>query len=312
MKKILAALLVGAFGLSAVAQSVVYDYRATFKRVDPVYKVRTIKDGSSSYKAVTESYGIKSDSITGYVVLPVCEDCEGDLESSMEDFTGVAYLVRKGDKLSKKLELPYVLKTDVEAAAAIFGKNAYIVGYPVNGDPSDVKDLKNAWMTLEFATPGAADMDPGVIDSGALIKNAAGESVWYGFLGLDNVGGSMPYIWNKGFGTVKTISQSEATTLGFCDGSTIPGWSCAIIQSISGSTLGEFGYEGLCGNTPMWDLCNPTETGMVTVAPIAGTWSLKYNKSLSGVADASKEAEILKKLKATSADLIEIEEENGE
>lgn len=310
MKKILAALLVGAFGLSAVAQSVVYDYKASFKRVDPQYKIRTIKEDGSSYKAVTESYGIASDSITGYIVLPVCEDCDGELESSLEDFEGVAYLVRKGDKISKKAELPFVLKTDVDAAAAIFGKEAYIVGYPTDGDPSDVKNLKNAWMTLNFWAPGATDLDPeNVIDSGMLIPAAAGEDVWLGFLGLDNVAGSRPYVWNKGFGTVKTISQAEATTLGFCDGDTTPGWSCAIIQSISGSTLGEFAYEGLCGNTPMWDLCDPTEDGMVNVAPIAGTWTLKYNASLSKVAEASKEAEILKKLKAVSTDVIDATED---
>lgn len=306
MKKFLAAFLICAFGISAMASSVVYNYKASFKRIDPVYKVRTIQGEHGKQKAVTESYGVKKDTIDGFVILPICEECEGDLESSVEDFNGVGYFTRKGDKLSKKANLPFVLKTEVWAEAAIFGKNAYIVGYPENGNPSDIKQLKSAWMGLSFGFPGAGEVDPNTfIDSGLLIKQAPGEQVWYGFLGLDNYLGG--YVDNAGFGTVKVVSHSEAASLGFCDADPGSSYSCQFINNVSGSTIGWAGYEGLCGNTPMWDLCSPDEERMVKYAPIAGTWSLKYNKALSGVNDDAKEDAILKKLKASAADIIEFE-----
>ena len=290
MKKILAAILAGAFGLTAVAQTVVYDYKATFKRVNPVYKVRT----ESGAKYVTESYGVSSDQIKGYVILPLCDDCNGPVASSMAN-SGTAYLTRKGDKYSAKAGLPFVLKTAVVADSAIFGKNAYILGTtPPDGDPSAIKDLKSAWMKLSFVTPDAALTD--VIDSGLIIKEAAGTPVWYGFLGMDNVLGGT--VSNAGFGTAKVLSTTQAATLGWCGG--LPGstTSCQMVQSISGSTLGDFGYDGLCGAVPMWDVCVPDATGMITAAPIAGNWTLKFNNSLSNASD--QEGAIYKKLKVTS------------
>lgn len=305
MKKILVALLVGAFGISAMAQSIVYDYKATVKRVDPQYKVRTIKDSSSSYKAVTESYGIASDTISGYVVLPVCEDCDGELETSLDtdDFYGTAYLVRKGDKLSKKAGLPFIAVTEAEAQAAIFGKDAYIVGFPSNGNPSDVKKLKSAWMWMWIEDlPGATDTSPHtVIDSELLIPAAPGEDVYLGFMGLDNIY-AQTCLKSAGFGTAKILSYSEAASLGFCSGSEPSSWSCAIIQSISGTVQAIFRYEGLCGMTPMWDLCDPTDDGNTGGAPVTGAWTLKYNASLSKLPDSEKADAILKKLKATSDD----------
>jgi len=309
MKKILAALLVGAFGISAMAQSIVYDYRATIKRIDPQYKIRTVKTSSSSFKAVTESYGVASDTISGYVMLPRCAgDCNGTLVSSLDsdDFEGTAYLVRRGDKLSKKAKLPYVVKTDAWAQAAIFGKNAYIVGGPEETQtetPSDVKQLKSAWMWLWFQLPGSADTKT-VIDSGLLIPAASGEDVILGFLGLD-VQTETRGVRNAGFGTAKLISHTEAASLGFCSGSSSSTTSCLIVQSISGSVQGEYRYTGLCNHTPMWDLCDQTSPLDEDdwIAPITGTWTLKYNAALTKLDDSAKEDAILKKLKASSSNM---------
>ncbi len=306
MKKILAALLVGAFGISAVAKSVVYDYRATFKRVDPQYKVRTVvKESSSSYKAVTESYGVTSDTITGYIILPICTDCDGSLDSSVGDnFEGWAYLVRRGDKLSKKAKLPYVVKTEASAESVIFGKDAYIVGVSPSYTP-DVKKMKSASMILIFDLPGATDFDPvRTIDGKLLISNAGSEDIYFGAMGLDHKTYSPWFVTNAGFGTVKVVSGSEAATLGFCNNT--PGSSCSIIQSISGSVVGKNEYAGMCDMTPMWDLCDPADNmlaGSDAAAPIAGTWTLKYNASLSKLEDSAKEEAILKKLKASSSDM---------
>lgn len=293
MKKILAAVLAGAFGLTAVAQTVVYDYKASFKRVNPIYKIRKV----SGAEVVTESYGVTSDSIKGYVILPLCTDCGGAAATSLV-MPGTAYLTRSGDKYSAKADLANVLKTSVFAQAAIFGSNAFIIGGATpNGDPHALKDLKSAWMFMSFSTPNPTAAD--VVDSGLIIPKAAGQDVWYGFMGLDNyLGGS---ITGAGFGSARVLTQSQAATLGFCGGIPASSSSCRMVQSISGSTIGFFGYDGLCGNTPMWDVCVSDATGMVTSAPISGTWTLKFNNSLSKVAPASQEAEIYKKLKVKAA-----------
>ena len=60
----------------------------------------------------------------------------------------------------------------------------------------------------------------------------------------------------------------------------------------------------------MWDLCYYVEkqiTNTVDKADISGTWTLKFNKSLSAVAADEKEAVILKKLKATANDIVLVE-----
>lgn len=302
MKKILAAILAGAFGLTAVAQTVVYDYKTSFKRVNPIYKVRKV----SGVDMVTESYGVTGDVISGYVILPLCDDCAtpgmaGTVNSSLGNL-GTAYLTRKGDKYSAKAGLPHVLKTPVFANSAIFGQNAYVLGNPAlpgAADPHAVKDLKSAWMMLQFLVPDAKATD--VIDSGLIIKEAAGTPVWYGFIGLDNVLGG--WVNNSGFGSAKVLTVTQAAKLGWCGG--IPGStsSCQMVQSISGSTLAQFTYDGLCGLVPMWDVCIPDATGVVNFAPIAGTWTLKFNNSLSKEAD--QDAAILKKLKVTSAQVID-------
>lgn len=301
MKKILTAILAGAFGLTAVAQTVVYDYKATFKRVNPVYKVRTV----SGAKYVTESYNVSSDQIKGYVILPLCTDCNGAATTSINN-TGVAYLTRKGDKYSKDNTLPFVLKTPARTVSAIFGNNAYILGTtPPDYTPSAVKDLKSAWMMLSFAVPNNG---VNVIDSAELVSQAGGYGVWYGFMGLDHIAGGV--VNNNGFGSARVLTNSQAATLGWCGGLPGSSTSCQMVQSISGSTLATFGYNGLCNSTPMWDVCS-TDTvagwtiGMANVsgvAPIAGTWTLKFNNSLSNAGNqAAQETAIYGKLKVTAA-----------
>ncbi len=319
MKKFLAALLVGAFGLSAVAQTVVYDYKATFKRLDPQYKIRTI----NSQKKVVESYGVKSDNITGFIILPVCVDCEnGTMDYSFtdpmgnSDFSGVGYFVRKDNKLIKNAGIEWVTKTNVQANAAVFGKNAYVIDTDKNNFPFtdgfyNVKNLNNAWMALEFEIPGHEYYNQNGYEGDLFIKNITTnpsdntDNIFVGFLGLDHMGSmSKPTnVKNRGFGSVKSLMQGEAYSMGLCGSSTTAGWNCSIIQSISGSMFADMGWEGTCTVTPMWDLCNP-EVNIVKDALIAGTWSLKYNKNLTEASD--KEGEILKKLKALSTDVKDI------
>jgi len=332
MKKILVALLVGAFGISALAQSsnpsVVYDYKATFKRLDPQYKIRKL-DGM---KKVVESYAVKSDSITGYIVLPLCEACgDGKMKAAFTDpmtntpipafysysllnnpypsFSGVGYFVRKDNKLIKNAGIEWVAKTNVWANAAIFGKNAYVIDTDIEQAPFTkgkykVKNINNAWMALDFGIPDHLDYNDKGYEGDLFIKgittnkNDDTDNIFVGFLGLDHMGlvTSPVKVINRGFGTVKPIGQSEAYSMGLCGNPTDPGWSCSIIQSISGSMLADVKWAGTCGVTPMWELCDPTKPAVKSTL-IAGTWSLKYNKKLTESSD--KEGDILKKLKAT-------------
>ncbi|MGI6354809.1 MAG: hypothetical protein ACOX6W_06895 [Lentisphaeria bacterium] len=323
MKKLLATMLMGVVAVAAIAQTAVYDYKATFKRIDPIYKLRTIDpDGSgplSKAQYVTESYGIKSDTITGYVVLPICQECkDGILESSTDftvtdtGFTPFAYLTRKGDTLTKKnmdgdtVTAKYVAKVPVEAKAAIFKSTVYTVPMTGSSDPAvAVPKTMSAWMTLDYAIPTAsgAFLNPGHVIAKAASSDAA-NLLTYGFLGLDNNYGnadvydvydvSEGYVVNKGFGTAKVVTTTTKGSIGVCSADPGSTSSCNVITSISGSTAGEFGYQGPCGTTPMWDLCEVSNDGVVNYAPIAGTWTLKYNKSMTSKGDTAAQEDAIK------------------
>lgn len=292
MKKILFAVLASTFATALMADYV-YDYKASIKRIDPSYKVRTV-DGS---KAVTENYNVVSDTLSGYVVVPACIACDenGVSSSVTEDFAGTAYIVRKGDKYVKQ-----VLKTPADMGSAIFG--AYVNNTTSDNTPrASIKDAKKAWMYLAYASQ---DSDA-TISSEVVLKKVGATDLNYGFLGFDNIG--VVEIEAAGFGTAKIMSKAEVTDLGFCGDTTTPGWSCQIINTISGTLVGTAEYQGPCGVTPMWDLCYSVEnqnTDSVTDAVVTGTWTLKFNKSLSAVAADAKEAAILSKLKATADDIV--------
>lgn len=288
MKKILFAVLASTFATALMGADLVYDYKASIKRIDPSYKLRTV----NKYKTVTETYSVASDTISGYVVIPACKACDTEgTESSLEN-TGYAYLVRKGDKYAKKNGLPFILKTTVTVDAAFFG--AYVTGHPefiykLTNDT--VKDAKKAWMSLSYSTGAYADKP---ISTKAVLPSVGSdqdEPLPYGFFGLDNIGGTK--VEARGFGTAKIMTWKEAGDLGFCEGSEDAEGSCSYITAISGTLVGDPAYQGLCGATPMWDICS---WNTVKDAVISGTWTLKYNKTLTKVADDEKEDAILTKL----------------
>ncbi|HOG52035.1 MAG TPA: hypothetical protein PKY10_15720, partial [Lentisphaeria bacterium] len=281
MKKLLATMLMGVVAVAAIAQTAVYDYKATFKRIDPIYKLRTVDpDGAGSLtkaQYVTESYGVKSDTITGYVVLPICLECLNGILESSEDFTVTqntnfypfAYLVRKGDTLTKKawpgdtVTAKYVAKVPVFAKAAIFKSTVFTVPMTGSSTPAvSVPKTMSAWMTLDYEIPTAsgAFLNPGHVIAKAASNDPANMLI-YGFLGLDNNYGNWDvwdvyyagegYVLNKGFGTASIVTTSTPGSIGVCSANPGSSSSCNIITSISGSTVGEFGYQGPCGTTPM-------------------------------------------------------------
>lgn len=291
MKKILFAVLASTFATALMADYV-YDYKASIKRINPTYKVRTVDKA----KAVTESYSVVSDTLSGYVIVPACIACdeEGVSSSIAEDFAGTAYIVRKGDKYVKS-----VLKTPTVMGSAIFG--AYVNNTTSDNTPrASIKDAKQAWMYLAYASQDSE----ATLSSDVVLKKVGATDLNYGFLGFDNLG--IVTITATGFGTAKIMSKAEVTDLGFCGDTTTPGWSCQYINTISGTLIGLAEYQGPCNVTPMWDLCYSEDknTDSVNDAVVTGTWTLKFNKSLSAVAADEKEAAILKKLKATANDIV--------
>lgn len=282
MKKILAALLVASFGAGLMAQDLVYDYKASIKRLDAQFSVKSEKKD----KFVASSYKVASDTISGYVVLPICVACHEDgVESTMgDDFTGTAYLVRKGDKISKKAGVPYVLVTPVDAAAAIFG--AYVNIKDEVGKPkANIKAANKAWMWLNYTLPNNYVN----VSTKYVLKNVAEADMPMGYLGLTNVGiaqtedGEYSMVQHTGFGTAKITGWYEAAELGWCIDGTESSGSCQYVNTISGTLVGYPTYLGMCLVTPMWDVCyNENDNiDMVNNSVISGSWTLKYNKSVT-------------------------------
>jgi len=309
MKKILAALLVASFGAGLMAQNLVYDYKASIKRLDAQFSVKS----ANKTKFVASSYKVASDTIKGYVVLPICVSCHEDgVESTLsEDFVGTAYLVRSGDKLSKKAGVPYVLVTPVDAAAAIFG--AYVNIKDNAGTPqANIKAANKAWMWLDYSLPE----DATAISTKYVLKNVAEDAITLGFLGLTNTGveeGTL--VQHTGFGAAKITGWTQAAELGWCvDGEGAEG-SCQYVSSISGTLVGYPTYLGMCLVTPMWDVCysKPDNTDMVNDGVISGSWTFKFNSSVTKGYNSAQDpdAYIFDKLKAKySADMID-ENYNG-
>lgn len=278
MKKFIAALLFASIGAGLMAQTLVYDYKASIKRLDAGFKVRTVK----KVKMVTEDYKVASDVISGYVTLPICVGCDVDgVSSSMDDsFAGKAFLVRKGDKLSKKAGLPYILVTDAKANAAIFGAYVDVKDEKEQKPLPSIKNANKAWMWLDYQLPANST----VISTKYVLKNVAAEEMAIGFLGLTNTGRydePKDYVYNTGFGTAKVTSWYEAAALGWCKEGEDKSGSCQYVNTISGTLVGYPTYLGMCNVTPMWDVCYDATTATVNDSVICGSWTLKYNAKLT-------------------------------
>ena len=287
MKKTLIAMLIAVVSTSLFAADYyAYDYKASIKRIDLVvtYKKNT---------AIMQKYKVASDTIKGVVLIPICANCltEGGVEMSVDydanngfsdNLPSQGWFIRVGDKLSEKYGIPYVAyDSDVFVSTAKFG--AYTLGK--EPAPQDRKNNKLAWMKLGYALTD----NGGVLDVNAIEKHFADENIDYRFLGASN--SDAGYVVNTGFGTVKPTSET-ISHFSPCDGLDNPTvLSCDMIISITGTLCGgpQFDammdddptdplYNGLCGTTPMWDLCNEATDHY---AVICGTWTLKYNAKLT-------------------------------
>jgi len=283
---------------TAMSSYLVYDYSASIKRVDLSLKYR------SKYPAYTQAFNVKSDTIRGYILVPTCTTCaNGPLLSTFdEDNVGYAYLMLKG--VSKTVsEERVVMKVPVKIKSAIFGAEMICA----EGQPLSAPSKAHMSLMFKFTEPGELPADLDAAKLNKRLKDLLGNNLFNGFFGPEHYG-DVDFIRATGFGTCRVFNKTTAAIIGICGG--VPGTSkgCTVINQVSGTLVGYPTYEGACGNIPMWDGClNEFEDAKyngINDAVISGTWTVKYNKSLSEKED--KEAEILKKLGVKQENVYEI------
>ncbi len=316
MNKFLTALLVGALSASAFAASaahadgalnLVYDYKASVKRINPVISTIKYSIGVWDAKAVIpkklESYSVVSDTLKGYLVISACSTCTAEAEAwdafnADEDQYAYLLITRAGDK--KKLAWEFNYAT---VEGGVFSKNVGVrpAGDALKGKATSIKNIKSAWMTLAFESVNYG--------RNTLNKVYGGDNYpFYGLLGEDYKGVELLHAgFGKAVGGSDTVKGEDG---GICGEPTKDVTSgCVRIDSISGSLVGDAVIAGPC-DTPMWDSCLltivPEEEGVeaeaskIEAVAVSGTWSVKFNKSMTKKLIADAEA-LTKALKHNSA-----------
>ena len=251
MKKTLIAMIAAAFCVSsAMAQVLVYDYAASFKRIDVTQK--NLKNGSKNTHY--DSPKVASDKFTGYMVIDACEECGGDMEKSTDiENAAVVYITRKGDK-SKAVYRALGIFT-----ANMFGANAaWLNGKYVFGDKTKFTDA-SGFLAFPFSW---------------------GQILNTGFLGFDQQAADA-ICYHGGYGKV-TVKTVKTPVIINCEDDVLV-TSCAAVKNLSGSMLSNVLYTGVCGEF-LFDVCDQS---IDHDAPIPGTFTLKLNtsKDFSGLVD---------------------------
>jgi len=260
MKKMIVLLLVCAFSTSVFAAWDVYDYRASFKRVNDTLRWFNLSSGRKKL----DTASVVGDTFRGFLAIEQCAGCYGTMPNSFvlvetapaadTNTRAIIYLVRGGEKVERASGKPIVIRSYANVDYAMFGPKATMDGVPAKliGTPT------LAWFTMEYDV---------AID--ALINGR-------GFLGdaNTNVGtADRARVAQAGFGAMR-----QTTTVYSCSEG-----SCLTMINASGSLVGQFDYTGICTAAFMMDVCATTSASAtgVSYAPISGTWSLKYNKAVS-------------------------------
>lgn len=308
MKKSLIALFVAAFCFSSMAQVLVYDFSASFKRLDvklvkynytfPEVKADEEK-GIEARAAVTvknammDSAKVVSDKFTGYMVIDACENCDGAMTESAADEgnTAVFYIVRGGDKAKN------IYRAVSTFTAAMFGSKTF-----QNPDFGMVNETKFTDALGDFEIPLTWDADD---DNN-------------GYLGFDNYSDADEEdgntLYGQGYGKVAKQSTTVVNKTTDCNGdhvSTVT-TTCWMVKNLSGSVVGDTNYAGECGEF-IFDVCSLED---VHDAVLPGTFTLKLNNSLTFnkkafryTTFAEAETAILAKLKYAADDVIYIPED---
>lgn len=298
MKKWLALMFVSAFvGSVASAQWLVYDYKASIKRADTklekVSYSANVYDQKANTTAYLDTVTAVSDSLKGLLLVPICIGCNDNGVESSLGMPASLYAVRKGDK-SKAIWKFDADNNNLVVSSGIFSKGVAgrfneNVEDDLQGGPTSLKGLKEAWMSFsfDFLTP-----------DDSYISGPFGVDYVYGFLGIGSTDG---YLNQAGFGKVKIDTQSS---VGVCGGGTTT--ACFMIASISGSITGMSAWTYVCGPA-IWDICslneeNPAGTLLdPSITSVNGSWSIKLNNKISAAVNAAssdyaKETIIINKL----------------
>lgn len=294
MKKTLLAMLmiISAVVFAQYQDYNAYDYKASIKRLDYVLTYRR-------NIAALQKYKVASDTIKGVVLIPKCAQCLSQDASTQAvrgasqsirimgidadgiDMPSEGWFIRTGDKLSARLGQVYVAHDpNVAVNVGKFGANTE----GRNPAPVRAADNKYAWMKLSYVL----GTNGNTVDIHEVNRNFGANIDLIGndFLGLTNTNAG--YVINTGFGTI-TVGRLDPA-YDPCNGTIGTATSCDMVKSITGTLVGgtnfnqtnveitEPLYFGACDTTPMWDLCS---TEPIHPAVICGTWTLKYNQSLT-------------------------------
>lgn len=317
MKKIMFALLAVVCS-SLMAQVLVYDYSASFKRIE-------VTPSKKIGKYYLDSPKVASDKFTGYMVIDACYECNGKMDYSATAGVqnpgnpAVVYIVRNGSKSLKEAAYKKAVYRAIGRFYAVkFGAKPgvhYSAGL-VNGDK-----FTDAAGFLSYAinAPGESDV--------------ATQTLYPGFLGYDQIDAiaEEDFDWfedktasfglpkheeyelaydfdtvdHAGFGKVSRESIPVQVT---CMDDTSK--YCWTVKNLSGSMVGGFAYGGYC-STFLFDVCKDV---VDLYAPISGTFNLKWNKKLTAGSFGAAETAVLKKLgnpKFTYADPDETDDFNA-
>lgn len=261
MKKSLIAMIAALFCSALMAQVLVYDYAASFKRIDVTQKI--LKNGTK--KTHYDSAKLVSDKFTGYMVINACQECGGKMLTSatvdvavptdnyeQDENAAIVYITRKGDKAKN------VYRAIGTFEGNMFGANATkLKGNWVFGSKTKFTDA-SGWLVFPFSW---------------------GEIGNTGFLGFDQQFADA-LCYNGGFGKV-TFKTTSTPVVVDCEDDVLIA-TCAAIKSLSGSMLSDVNYTGVCGEF-LFDVCNQAADN---TAPIPGTYTLKLNdnKKFQGLA----------------------------
>ena len=288
MKKMILFVVCAMLCTVAVAQEVtqsyaVFDFKVTFKRIEPV--LSTFKATGVNSKHI--SYNLVTDNIKGYLVVPECCDaiaagaCTscGDVGHFGCDELGESlsylYLARGGEK-QEKTTLVKVKADNIVATVFGVGANSAYIG--TDKEDEVFKKLRKSSLSMLCIFPEGMFAPRPFPVSGA--DTTGMRDLDYGYLGLTCLNGVVMF---SGYGTATPVVKSSAS-YGFCS-SSVTSIKCLRISSVSGTLTGMFNYGNTalcltCDEFSITDSCayfNPEYR-----SPVTGTWTLRYNTSLSG------------------------------
>ena len=266
MKYVIAMVMAAVMVLSEVSGGdwLVYSYKANIKRMDTkITKAKysfDVYDKNADASILIDTYKTASDTLSGYLMIPVCIGCsEVGSDSSIPFGESYLYVIRRSDKTKA------VWKFMPELDAGLFSKD--VAPRPENdvlaGYPTSLKKLNQSWVGLNF-----------FFEDMGLAESYDSYLLPYGFLGYTSSEGAISSV---GFGEAKTVTNTVSSGLGLCD--PLETTSCSMITAVKdGRIVGKVTHQGVCGAPSIWDVCSLEQT---LTSVLYGSWSIRLNSKIS-------------------------------